>query len=80
MASKHQTKIIKEYESKDYFVINLIKTNKNGIPDLLCLKKGEPPLFIECKEKNDTLKPLQKFRIKELNNLGFKAIVSKSLK
>ena len=78
--SKHQTKTIKEYESKGWYVINLIKTNKNGICDLLCLKDGEKPLFIECKELKDTLKPLQKFRIDELKSLGFDAFVSKSLK
>ena len=72
MASKFQTKIIKEYESKGYFVINLIKTNKNGITDLLCMKNGES-IFIEIKEANDTLKPLQKFRINELIKNGFKA-------
>lgn len=77
MASKWQTKVINEYKKKGYYVINLIKTNKNGIPDLLCLKEGQKPLFIECKEKNDTLKPLQKYRIEELNKLGFKAIVLK---
>jgi hypothetical protein len=75
MASKRQTKIINLYEAKGYYVINLVKTNKNGIPDLLCLKKNEVPIFIESKEDNDTVKPLQKFRIKELINLGFKAIV-----
>ena len=77
MASKHQTKLIKHYESLGYYVINLIRTNKNGIPDLLCLKENEPPLFIESKEKNDTLKPLQEYRLKELNSLGFKAVVDK---
>lgn len=75
MASKYQTKIIKRFENDGYFVINLIKTNKNGIPDLLCLKEGETPLFIECKEKTDTLKPLQKFRIEELKKYGVNAIV-----
>jgi len=80
MASKHQTKLIKEYKAKGYYVINLIKTNKNAIPDLLCLKAGEVPLFVESKEKADTVKPLQQFRIDELNKLGFNAIVSKSLK
>ena len=79
MASKHQTKIIKEYEKQGYYVINLIKTNKNGIADLLCLKDGEPPLFIESKEENDTIKPLQLFRQKELINLGFKSIINKAL-
>lgn len=79
MSSKHQTKIIKEYEKKGYYVINLIKTNKNGIADLLCLKDGEAPLFIESKEANDTTKPLQLFRQKELTNLGFKSIINKAL-
>jgi hypothetical protein len=79
MSSKHQTKIIKEYEKQGYYVINLIKTNKNGIADLLCLKEGEPPLFIECKEANDTIKPLQLYRQKELIDLGFKSIIIKSL-
>lgn len=78
MASKWQSKQIKKYEQKGYFVINLIKTNKNGIPDLLALKKGEPPIFIECKEKNDQLSELQKYRLKELNNLGFKAFESRA--
>lgn len=80
MSSKHQTKTIKKMESEGYYVINLIKTNKNGIPDLLCLKEGEVPTFIECKEVKDTLKPLQEYRIKELNNLGFAAYVSKAIK
>tara|TARA_R100001244_G_C5161489_1_gene131051 strand:+ start:1280 stop:1522 length:243 start_codon:yes stop_codon:yes gene_type:complete len=78
MASKHQTKIIKEMEAKGYYVINLIKTNKNGIADLLCLKDGEPPTFIESKEKTDTVKPLQAYRIKEQIALGFIAIVSRA--
>lgn len=76
--SKFQTKIIKKMESDGWYVINLIKTNKNGIADLLCLKKDEPPTFIECKEKTDTIKPLQEYRIKELNKLGFVAYIEKN--
>ena len=57
----------------------MIKTNKSGIPDLLCLKAGEKPLFIECKEFNDTLKPIQEFRLKELTDLGFDAIYIKKV-
>ena len=79
MSSKHQTKLIKDYTKAGYFVINLIKTNHNGIPDLLCLKDGEKPLFIESKEKTDTLKPLQAYMIKLLNSLGFKAFESRAL-
>jgi Holliday junction resolvase len=80
MASKYQSKIIKRFENDGYLVINLIKTNKNGIPDLLVLKEGEKPLFIECKEKTDTLKPLQKFRIEELKKYGVNAVVLQDLK
>ena len=75
MASKRQTKVIKQYENKGYYVINLIKTNKNGIADLLCLKAGETPLFIEIKEDSDTVKPLQYYRRKELIRLGFESII-----
>lgn len=72
MASNYQEKVIEQYERKGYYVIKLIKTNKNGIGDLLCLKSGEPPLFIECKEKTDTVKPLQTFRGKEVQKYGCK--------
>jgi Holliday junction resolvase len=79
MASKLQTKIINQYKSQGWYVINLIKTNKTGIPDLLCLKDGEKPLFIECKEYNDKLSEIQEWRLKELTDLGFDAICIKKL-
>lgn len=80
MASKHQKRLIKEYESKGYFVINLMRTNKPGIPDILCLKENEKPLFIESKELKDTVNPLQTYMINLLNRLGFIAFVSKAIK
>ena len=67
--------MIKEYEKKGYYVIDLIVTNKAGIADLLCIKAGEIPLFVECKEKTDTIKPLQLYRQKELISLGFQSII-----
>lgn len=70
MASKFQTRVIKHYREQGYMVINLIKTNKNGIADLLCLKEGKRPLFIECKEERDTVKPLQVYRGKEVMRHG----------
>lgn len=73
--SKLQTKVINEYKKKGYLAINLIVTNLNGIPDLLMLKDGEKPLFIEIKEKGDTIKPLQLYRQKELIALGFQSII-----
>jgi hypothetical protein len=78
MASKTQTKVIKLYESKGYYVINLTRTNKNGIADLLCLKAGEKPMFVECKESNDNVKVLQSYRGREVEKYGCEFMVIKS--
>lgn len=68
--SAYQNKIIKEMQLKGYTVLKVIRLGSNGYPDLLCMKQGSKDVWIECKEKNDTLKELQKFRIDELNKLG----------
>lgn len=73
--SKYQAKLIKEYEGQGWYVIRLITTNKNGIPDLLCLKEGETPLFIEVKGAKGRTSKLQEYRIKELSNNGFHTLV-----
>jgi Holliday junction resolvase len=70
-----QKKIIDKYTIDGWYVIKLIKTNKNGIPDLLCLKKDEIPLFIEVKTSIGVVSKLQEYRINELNEAGFKAII-----
>ena len=62
-----QTKIKKKLELEGWFVIKLITTSCNGIPDLLCLKNGET-MFIEVKRPNGVLSELQKFRINELRS------------
>jgi len=49
------------------------QTTQAGYPDLLATKLGEVDIYIECKELNDTLKPLQKFRIDQLIVAGKKA-------
>jgi Holliday junction resolvase len=69
MASKFQQKIIKEYKKKGYLVIKVIRFSDNGWPDLQCIKDGLST-WIECKEANDTLKELQKYRIDQLNTFG----------
>ena len=61
-------------ENKGYYLIKLIKTNKNGIPDLLALKNNEI-YFIEVKRKDGKLSKIQEYRIKELKKNGFKVDV-----
>ena len=78
LESKYQRKIIKDFESRGYYVLNLIKTNKSGIPDLLALKKGEEPIFIEVKAAKGVVSKLQEYRIKELKDLGFTAYINRN--
>ena len=72
--SQVQSKIIKDLESKGWYVLKLIKTNKNGICDILALKDNEI-YFIEVKRKDGRLSKLQEYRIKELKEKGFKVDV-----
>jgi len=77
LESTIQSKIIKKLTSKGWLVIKIIKCNLNGIPDLMCLKDGRT-VFIEVKAEKGILSELQKFRIKQLKEIGFEAIVVKS--
>ena len=45
-----QSNKIKELEALGYYVIKLIKTNKNGIPDILALHPTEGIKFYEIKK------------------------------
>ena len=74
--SKFQAKVIKELEKDGWYPIKLIKTNKNGIPDIVAVRKDRT-LFLEIKSKTGKTSPLQDYRIKQLNDLGIQAIVLK---
>ena len=74
-----QKKIINKLESEGWYVIKLIKTNKNGVADLLALKDKEKPFFIEVKTPTGKLSELQKFRIKEQIERGFNAIATNNV-
>lgn len=75
-----QSKKIKELESQGYYVIKLMKTNKNGIPDLLVLPKNSDAFFIEVKKEGGVLSKLQEYRINELNKHGLKTQILKGWK
>ena len=77
--SQIQSKKIKELEAQGYYVIKLIKTNKNGIPDIVAIPKNSDVLFFEVKGPTGKLSPLQEFRLKELTEHGVKAEVYKPL-
>jgi Holliday junction resolvase len=67
-----QKKRINELEAEGYYVIKLLKTNKNGIPDIIALPPGSKVLFSEIKKPDGRLSILQEYRLKELDEYGFK--------
>jgi hypothetical protein len=77
--SQIQSKKIKELEAQGYYVIKLIKTNKNGIPDLIAIPPNSDVLFIEVKGPTGNLSSLQEYRIKELADKNIKTEVYKPL-
>jgi hypothetical protein len=50
-----------------------------GAPDRIVLMPGEKIYFVELKKPGKKLGPLQKQRIKELQQLGFKALYLDSI-
>lgn len=72
-----QSKRIKELEAEGYYVLKLIKTNKNGIPDLLAIPRDCKVLFSEIKKPNGKVSALQKYRLKELQEYGYNTEIYK---
>lgn len=75
-----QSKLIKELEGQGYYVIKLMKTNKNGIPDLIAIPRDSNVKFIEVKKPNGKVSKLQEYRLKELENHGIEVEVYKGIK
>ena len=70
-----QKRRIRELESEGYYVIKLMKTNKNGIPDLIAIPPNCGVLFSEVKRMGGIVSELQKYRLKELEDHGIKTEV-----
>ncbi len=66
-----QAKRIKQLESEGYYVLKLVKTNKNGIPDILAIPPNSNVIFSEVKTPKGKVSELQKYRLKELEKYGF---------
>jgi Holliday junction resolvase len=72
-----QSKRIKELEEQGYYVIKLVRTNKNGIPDIIAIPPNTEVLFSEVKTPNGKVSKLQEYRIKELEKHGCRTEVYK---
>ena len=70
-----QSKRIKELESIGYYVVKLIETNKNGIPDLIAIPPDSDVLFVEVKTPKGKTSKLQEYRLEELKKHGVRTEV-----
>lgn len=74
-----QAKIIKALEADGWFVLKLIQTNKNGIPDLEIIKTGRV-IFLEIKSESGKVSDLQLYRIEQLKKFDTEAYIIKGWK
>lgn len=79
LESEIQSRIIRQLEESGWYVVKLIQTNKNGIPDLIAVRSGRV-VFVEVKRPGKEPEPLQKFRHKEIRKNGTEVIVATSTK
>lgn len=70
-----QKKRIDQLEKEGYYVIKLIKTNKNGIPDVLAIPPDSGVIFSEIKTPKGKLSPIQEYRLREIESYGLRAEV-----
>ena len=70
-----QSKRIKQLESEGYYVLKLMQTNKNGIPDVIAIPPNSVVLFSEIKTPKGRLSKLQEYRLKELEEHGLRTEV-----
>jgi len=70
-----QKKRINQLEAEGYYVLKLIKTNKNGIPDVVAMHPDKGVIFSEIKTPTGKLSKIQEYRLKEIKAYGFEAEV-----
>jgi Holliday junction resolvase len=69
-----QKKIINHLKRKGWYVVKIVMSNTNGIPDIWIGKNGNCA-WLEIKDKGKTAEPLQLQRHKELDEKGFNVFV-----
>ena len=78
LESAIQSKVIKELEAHGWYVVKLMQTNKNGIPDLIAHKEGRT-IYMEIKRPNLRPTPLQDLRHLEIKSHGIMVYTIRSV-
>ena len=69
LESKIKKEIRLQLEQAGWYVVYLVSTNKNGIPDIIAHRRKKT-IYIEAKREGRGREPLQEFRAKELRQHG----------
>ncbi len=70
-----EKKLVKSVKAKGGICFKFNSLSMVGIPDRLVLMRGGRLAFVELKRKGEKPRPLQRKRMKDLKNLGFKCFV-----
>jgi hypothetical protein len=73
--SQIEQKLKKTIEAAGGRCIKFTAPGLSGVPDRLCLFPGGKAVFVETKAPGGKLRPLQRKRHEELQELGFKVLV-----
>jgi Holliday junction resolvase len=76
--SQLQTLIKNRLTKHGWLVIKIISSTMNGIPDLMCIRKGVV-IFLEVKTEEGVVAPLQDYVIKVLQSNGVHSRVVRSI-
>jgi len=76
--SQLQTQIKNRLTKHGWLVVKIISSSMNGIPDLMCIRKGVV-IFLEVKTDVGIVAPLQEYVMKLLKSNGVHSRVVRSL-
>lgn len=77
MESKIQSKILRYLESSGFYVVKIIRANRDGVPDIVASVRGRFVAF-EVKRPGEKPSELQKYNIDEIERAGGLAFVVES--
>jgi Holliday junction resolvase len=76
--SQLQTQIKNRLTKHGWLVVKIISSSMNGIPDLMCIRKGVV-MFLEVKTDVGVVAPLQEYVMKVLNSYQVHSRVVRSV-
>lgn len=72
-----QKKILQFLNEQDIFNFKIISANKNGIPDIFFIYKGQS-IFLEIKSPNGKASEIQKYQMQKIKENGAFALFIKN--